>query len=366
LSNVIPIELKAKTIMQRSDLSSERNRRNFFDEILNEGQSLKEVNDVNVFYNVMFQQVVEKLVDQMSQVNQMNEQILESLQNLTASQQQQQQQQQEACLTPTFSDIWYQIESKVRNTTISVPFLDFHNWSGIQYSGIVVSCLVTLCLSFGDKSFASFISKQSDVKIHWAMKFFLTSVWLLIKIDVVACLKKCKSNNNNNNNNSNSSNNKLNVTDLNIPLRDIKFGEFVNMMSAYNAGFNEPSDSLVNCNMSFSTPLSFSNIKQQQQQQQQQQKPQLCNNKQSVKNVSSKDNKRKPEPKSKKPEEEKIEVETLPTANDVIPPPLPPKLKHTNNHSVQTVQTVQTVEADIHQINIQVEPETETEAETFP
>jgi hypothetical protein len=290
---------------------------------------------------------------------------LESLQNLTASQQQQQQQQQEACLTPTFSDIWYQIESRVRNTTISVPFLDFHNWSGIQYSGIVVSCLVTLFLSFGDKRFASFISKQSDVKIHWAMKFFLTSVWLLIKIDVVACLKKCKSNNNNNNNNSNSSNNKLNVTDLNIPLRDIKFGEFVNMMSAYNAGFNEPSDSLVNCNMSFSTPLSFSNIKQQQQQQQQQ-KPQLCNNKQSVKNVSSKDNKRKPEPKSKKPEEEKIEVETLPTANDVIPPPLPPKLKHTNNHSVQTVQTVQTVEADIHQINIQVEPETETEAETFP
>jgi hypothetical protein len=315
----------------------------------------------------MFQQVVEKLVDQMSQVNQMNEQILESLQNLTASQQQQQQQQQEACLTPTFSDIWYQIESKVRNTTISVPFLDFHNWSGIQYSGIVVSCLVTLCLSFGDKRFASFISKQSDVKIHWAMKFFLTSVWLLIKIDVVACLKKCKSNNNNNNNNnSNSSNNKLNVTDLNIPLRDIKFGEFVNMMSAYNAGFNESPNSLDNCNMSFSTPLSFSNIKQQQQQQQQQQKPQLCNNKQSVKNVSSKDNKRKPEPKSKKPEEEKIEVETLPTANDVIPPPLPPKLKHTNNHSVQTVQTVQTVEADIHQINIQVEPETETEAETFP
>jgi hypothetical protein len=196
------------------------------------------------------------------------------------------------------------------------------------------------------------------------MKFVLTSVWLLIKIDVVACLNKCKSNNNNNNNNSNSSKNKLNVTDLNIPLRDIKFGEFVNMMSAYNAGFNEPSDSLANCNMSFSTPLSFSNIKQQQQQQQQQQqKPQLCNNnKQSLKNVSSKDNKQKPEPKSKKPEEEKIEVETLPTANDVIPPPLPPKLNHTKNHSVQTVQTVQ---ADIHQINIQVEPETETEAKTF-
>ena len=97
-------------------------------------------------------------------------------------------------------------------------------------------------------------------------------------------------------------------------------------------------------------------------QQQQQQKPQLCNNKQSFKNVSSEDNKRKPEPKSKKPEEEKIEVETLPTANDVIPPPLPPKLRHTNNHSVRTVQTVQ---ADIHQINIQVEPETETEAKTF-
>ena len=47
----------------------------------------------------------------------------------------------------------------------------------------------------------------------------------------------------------------------------------------------------------------------------------------------------------------------MPTANDVVPPPLPPKLRHTNNHSVQTVQ------ADIHQINIQVEPETETENE---